>query len=165
MAWRRRTAALLLALSTACGYQSTYVPPDADHYRVVWRGNRLEMVGPPTIEHCIGNELVELPPGLASARDTRSEPSPPLWATASLHDDDDDDDDDDAAGVAQTIIGVVILSTAIASTALVLALAPAGRPRDNASALTTTRLRNDQIRRARKACTASSSLDLPEPRP
>ncbi len=155
-------AGMLVAASTACGYQSTYVPPDDGRYRVVWRGDRLETVGPASIQHCSGDEIVERPPGLVAT--ARSEPESTGWAGLALFASDDDDgggDDDDedgeAAGALAVIVGAIVLATAITGTAVGLAMSPAGRPRDNATTLRTMRMLNDQMKRAAAECASASS--------
>lgn len=151
---------LLVVTTTACGYQSSYVPPDVDHYRVVWQRNKLAIVGPATIEHCVADQIISRPPGVSPYTHAVPPPVLPWWALDDDDNDNDHDDGDDGDGIEgggplAVIVTAVVISTAVAGTALGLALAPAGRPRNNASTLTTARMHNVQLRSAREGCLAT----------
>ncbi len=155
-AWRRCTTWLLITATTACGYRSSYVPPDQDRVRVVWQRNRLVTTGPAVVDRCDDQGLVELAPGLSRRPPPEPEPASSLWIGFAQH---DDDDDDSELGPLAAILGVVLVSTAVAGVSVGLAFAPAGRPGDNVQVLHAMHMRNAELEQARQQCQQTPSLE------
>jgi hypothetical protein len=146
MQCRSKLAAMVVLVGTACEYTSHYVPPDDSRARPVWIGRSVVPVGPTVFPPCSGTPAASEPPG-GDAEPQLVLQAVPVPFPVSFADDDDDDDGDAVGGAAVAAAAVVLVAAGLASTALGLAIAPAGTTRANAATIDDINAFNDELRR------------------
>ncbi len=131
-----------------CSYASSYVPPDDSRVRPRWDGDAIVAVGPTRLPVCGLDD--EQPDGWRVGVDLPP-PEMPWPAPAPIGDDDERDQGDDdtpSRGDALAAAAVIVVAAAgLASLAVGLAFAPAGRSQHNAAMLDDINAFNDELRR------------------